>query len=278
MMEGIYREFEVTQAIITQLYPDRCEYESVEGLYLAEGLYQRTRTDRPLVYANFVSSLDGRIAISHENTYKLPENLSNGNDLRLFLELLVQADCLITHSAYLRDRAAGQLGDIFHIDNDLSDWRSSHGLAPPTIVICSSQLDFPEPLDLDIDQVIIATGKRHDAARAKYWRDKGYRLITAGNDTLVEVNLLLNSLADQNLRNIYFVAGPKLLESAFKDRCLDLLYLTLSHQLVGGNIFQTLTPSANLSHCQLIQKHLIFDNSPQLKYPQWFTKFECRYR
>ena len=75
-----------------------------------------------------------------------------------------------------------------------------------------------------------------------------------------------------------FVAGPTLLESALKNRRLDLFYLTLSHQFVGGDAFHTLIPEAELGHCRLIQKRLIFDDSPELKHSQWFAKFGCRYR
>ena len=261
-------------ARIIQLHPDLREYESVKGLYLAENLYARG----PLVYANFVTSLDGRIAISRGGTDRLPEHLSNANDLRLFLELLAQADCVITHGAYLRARADGRLGDVFRLDDELSEWRRNNGLAPPLVVVCSARLDFPEPSDLERSKVLVATGEQHDPARAERWRDKGYRLITAGTGAMVEVGALLDKLADQNLRSIYFVAGPTLLESALKNRRLDLFYLTLSHQFVGGDAFHTLIPEAELGHCRLIQKRLIFDDSPELKHSQWFAKFECRYR
>ncbi len=263
---------------IIQLHPDRREYQSVRGLYLAEDLPGRTSAHTPLVYADFVSSLDGRIALSRDGTDHLPESLTNDNDLHLFLELLAQADCVITHGAYLRARAAGTLGDILHFDDKLENWRREHGLTPATIVVCSASLDFPEPLDLARDKVIIATGRDHNRARAGHWRDKGYRLITAGAGTMVEADTLTTRLTGQGLRSICFAAGPKLLESALKTRCLNLLYLTISHQLLGGSAFHTLIPGAALDHCRLVQKRLIFDNSPALEHPQWFSKFECRYR
>ncbi len=321
---------------IIQLHPDRREYESVRGLYLAENLHAHPR--RPLIYANFVSSLDGRIAVTHargepaangrpearqkakeqaaENHSPpergsagyspagggkyggwrgrtpaddghtphfnlesgLPASLTNPNDLRLFLELLAQADCVITHGAYLRARAAGLLGDILHLDADLDAWRRERGLAPPTVVVCSASLDFPEPDDLERKRVIIATGENHDRDRAEYWRGKDYPLITAGAGAMVEAGALLDHLTARGSATLCFAAGPKLLESALTARRLDLLYLTLSHQLIGGDSFQTLIPSAELGHCRLLQKRLIFDNSPALEHPQWFAKFDCEYR
>ena len=264
---------------IIQLHPDRREYESVKGLYLMEKLREHPR--KPLVYANFASSLDGRIAVARDGASRLPETLGNSNDLRLFLELLAQADCVITHGAYLRSRAAGLLGNVFRPDTELDAWRRERGLAPPTVIVCSANLDFPEPGDLGKDRVIIATGENHDPARAKRWTDKGYRVLIAGRGAMVEAGALLDRLSDRESgidpRAIYLVAGPKFLESTLEARRLDLLYLTLSHQLIGGNTFETLIPNAEPGYCRLSQEHLVLDNSPTLKYPQWFVKFACRY-
>ena len=207
----------------------------------------------------------------------MPESLVNKNDQRLFFELLAQADCAVTHGAYLRARAAGVLGDIFAPDENLDRWRMQHCVSPMLIVVCSASLNFPAPRDIAKENLIIATGKNHDPDRAKQWLKQGYRLVVAGNDTLVEADLLLEQLREYSLRNIYLVAGPKLFESMLEKRRLGLLYLTLSHQLIGGNEFHTLIPGANTRHCRLVQKHLIFDNSKELEHPQWFAKFECGY-
>ena len=97
---------------------------------------------------------------------------------------------------------------------------------------------------------------------------------------MVEAAPLLDLLNNKGLRAIYLAAGPILLESTLRDCRLDRLYLTLSHQLIGGDRFQTMIPGAwgaGLGHCRLVQQRLIFDASPALRHPQWFAKFECRY-
>ena len=251
--------------------------DSVRGIYLRENLHRHTKTDRPLVYANFISSLDGRIAVFRNQIARMPESLINNNDLRLFFELLAQADCAITHGAYLRARAAGLLGDIFTLGEELGQWRNQHRFPPLKVVVCSASLDFPPPHDIATENLIIATGKNHDRKLAEQWRNRGYRLIVAGNHTLVEADLLLERLREYHLRNAYLVAGPKLFESTLEKRCLDLLYLTLSHQLIGNDRFHTLIPGADTKHCRLRQKHLILDASRELAHPQWFAKFACRY-
>ena len=265
------------ETIITQLHPDHCVHDSVSGIYLREKLHRHRRTRSPLVYANFISSLDGRIAVFRDRVSRMPESLINNNDLRLFFELFAQADCAITHGAYLRAREAGLLGDVFTLCEELGRWRNRHRFPPLKVVVCSASLDFPPPHDIAKENLVIATGKDHDRKRAGRWRDRGYRLIVAGNHALVEADLLLKRLRKYRLRNVYLVAGPKLLESMLEKRCLDLLYLTLSHQLIGNDAFHTLIPGADTGHCRLRQKHLILDASKELSHPQWFTKFECRY-
>ena len=274
-MQNLYMKKNTPEII--QLHPEHREYRSVKGLYLSEELHVRARNaGKPVRYANFITSLDGRIAVSHHGVERLPESLSNANDLRLFLELLAQADCIITHGAYLRARAAGLLGDILHCDDELSEWRRRQQLAAPTIVVCSASLDFPVPADLARDRLIIATGQQCDAAHADQWRDRGYHVIIAGKQRLVEADALLSYLTERGFLSICFAAGPRLLESALQTSCLDLLYLTVSHQFIGGEEFRTLIPGIPLGGCRLLQKHLIFDRSDQVKYPQWFAKFELR--
>ena len=50
-------------AEVVPLYPTRRAAQPVQGLYLAHRLHELGSTATPFVYGNFVSSLDGRIAI-----------------------------------------------------------------------------------------------------------------------------------------------------------------------------------------------------------------------
>jgi riboflavin biosynthesis pyrimidine reductase len=109
--------------------------------------------EAPFVYGNFVSSLDGRIALvdASSGVSYLPEGLTNPNDFRLFLELQAQADCLITRGGYMRAIAAGRPDDILQVrtgkeNRDLAAWRRAQGLSgQPAVVIASANLDFPMP-------------------------------------------------------------------------------------------------------------------------------------
>ena len=85
--------------MLQELYPHPGTTRALDGTYLAHELNRLGTPAQPFVYANFVSSLDGRIAVVEADTgesYVL-EDLTSGHDWRLFQELQAQADCMVTH-------------------------------------------------------------------------------------------------------------------------------------------------------------------------------------
>ncbi|RME52690.1 MAG: pyrimidine reductase, partial [Caldilineae bacterium] len=85
------------------------------GAYLAHDLRHASRhPGRPFVYANFVVSLDGRIAVPAADGQGLivPKQIANERDWRLYQELAAQADLIISSGRYLRDWAAGRAQEI----------------------------------------------------------------------------------------------------------------------------------------------------------------------
>jgi hypothetical protein len=87
---------------ILQLYPHTGTTRALNGTYLAHELHALGTSEQPFVYANFVSSLDGRIAVveAHTGESYVLEDLTSGHDWRLFQELQAQADCMVTHGGY----------------------------------------------------------------------------------------------------------------------------------------------------------------------------------
>ena len=207
---------------IFRLYPPPFEAISLQGLYLQLGLHHQGSTVAPFVYANFLTSLDGRIALNDDQGESyLPKSLTTPHDFRLFLELQCQADCLITHGGYLRSLAKGRLGNILQIGQhelgrDLLDWRLGQGLPPqPATVIASASLDFPMPSSiLENNQACyIATGANADPTRIEYWRKQGYKVIFAGRGKMVEGSLLRQRLGELGYRTLYLIAGPEMLDT-----------------------------------------------------------------
>jgi len=270
---------------VIQLFPTPQHTCPLKGLYLNECLHQQTQRDRPFIYANFVSSLDGRIALKSNNgsTSFMPKGLSNPNDFRLFLELHAQADCLITHGGYLRALAQGRLGNVLQLDAhangiDLAEWRIAQGLKPqPDVVIASSSLDFPLPKFLQThgQTTLIATGKKADPERLRFWESQACDIMLAGKDRQVEGAPLTQALAARGYRSIYLVAGPQILDTMLRQKQLDRLYLTQRHQLIGGEDFHSLIPGNELGSAgNLKLRSLYLDSSSASDGSQLFSSFD----
>ncbi len=269
---------------IYRLFPPPYEEVPLRGLYLGLNLHKVGTPEKPFVYANFLSSLDGRIALEDEGgeTY-LPKSLTTPDDFRLFLELEAQADCLITHGGYLRSLRAGRLGNILQIgqreeSKDLARWRLEHGLKPqPAIVVASASLNFPMPDSLreHCQTCYIATGKHADPARLEHWRSLGYEIIIAGENRRVEGAPLVKALGERGFRSLYLIAGPYMLDTMVRDSQLSRLFQTITHQLMGGQAFRTVSPGPEFGlfgHLKL--RSLYYDPSSPHATGQWFAQFD----
>jgi riboflavin biosynthesis pyrimidine reductase len=269
---------------LLRLYPPPAAEIPLPGLHLGLNLHRLGSPAAPFVYANFLSSLDGRIAREDASGEpRLPKNLTTPNDFRLFLELHCQADCLITHGGYLRALAAGRLGNILQVGahpsgQDLPGWRAAEGLPPqPAVVIASASLDFPMPASLRAhgQPCYIATGERADPGKIACWRDRGYEVLLAGRGVQVEGGALTRQLGALGYRTLYLIAGPQMLDTMLRDGCLSRLFQTLAHQLLGGEAFRTLLPGPELGpsgRLRLLSLH--YDAASPEGAGQWFCQFE----
>ena len=270
------------QKEIIRLWPRRQKFKRVRGLYLRKDLHRSSAGQGPTVYADFLSSLDGRIAVKQNGRDALPEQLTSSDDFRLLMELQAQADCIVTHSGYLRERAAGRLGDVLHVGTakghaDLVAWRRRRGLhAQPLVVVCSASLDFPPPTDLPADRVWVVSGAGADPKRVKALRDLGYRMLTAGKRRTVDGAALMKRLRAARLKSVFLLAGPTLFESLVAARAVEHIFLTYSHQFVGTPDFHTMLPGGmTLPDCRLTQKELLYINDGS--HAQWLAHFQCAY-
>lgn len=259
----------------------------LKNLYLERFGWFSTSTKQPIVTANFLSSLDGRIAVSSidQSNEQLPKSLTSNEDFRLFLELHAQADCLITHGGYMRSLAEKKLGNILQLPNDkncddLYHWRKQHGLSKhPAIVIASSSLNFPMHASLkDNNQTVyIATGQQADANKIKKWQDQGYEVLITGKSTSVEGKPLIDALTAKNHRHFYLIAGPKMLHTMVNDQQLSKLYLSYSHQLIAGDIFRTILDGPTLHSPRLELSSLFYDEFSNNTHGQFFNHYTCHY-
>ncbi len=257
IMLNCYRTFAQEEVILSddtviQLYPEVQHELSLQGLYLQSISDDSHDAESPLVYTNFITSLDGRIAIDHPVSGErgVPEHITNPRDWRLYQELAARADVLLVSARYLRELAQGkaQAGMPLNDDPafaDLLAWRLQQGLAPqPAVVVLSASLDLPlaELQALQHRRVYVATGEKdsNKADKVHVIEQCGARMLYSGNADKVEGRRLVELLVQEGFRNIYSIAGPGVLETLLRARVLDRIYLTQVHRLIGGVSFDTL--------------------------------------
>lgn len=235
---------------LLRLYPQPVETVALEGLYLNAPLAHGDRSERLFIYGNFVTSLDGRIAIVRpsDGHQIVPPTIANPRDWRLLQELAGHADVLISSGRYLRDLAAGQAQDSLPVGSasafaDIRAWRRRRGLAAqPDVVFLSEDLDFPPPRALLQEGRIIrifttdgARGERFDELTAE-----GLQIECFAGGGRIDGQAIVARLSALGYRRAYCVAGAQVLHTFVSAGCLDTLFLTTVHRLLGGEGFATI--------------------------------------
>lgn len=242
---------------LLRLYPQPVEAIALEGLYLNAPLVSGDRSERLFVYGNFVMSLDGRIAIVQPSDGRqvVPSTTANPRDWRLFQELAGHADVLISSGRYLRDLAAGQAQDSLPVGSasafaDIRDWRQRKGLAEqPDVVFLSEDLDFPSPRALlqDGRTVRIFTADIPPTERFAELEAEGLIVERFAGSARIAGQDVVARLSALGYRRAYCVAGPQVLHTFVSAGCLDTLFLTTVHRLLGGEGFATIMQGALLN-------------------------------
>lgn len=235
---------------IWQLCPAPAREVALEGLYLGHDLRsQAEELGRPFVYTNYVTSIDGRIAVPRPNGkgMMVPPDTANDRDWRLFQELAVQADVIISSGRYLRDYAEGRAQEILRIYDqpqfaDLGRWRAGRGLPPyPDLAVVSGSLDFPVPAFLTQSgrRVVVLT---HDAAdpERKHQLEAGAAQVVVAGEGHVSGAQTIAALGELGYRTIYMATGPRVHHLLLADNVLDRLYTTVAHRLLGGDPYSGL--------------------------------------
>lgn len=242
---------------IWQLYPPPAREIGLNGLYLGHDLRQQAiDRNRPLVYTNYVTSIDGRIAVPRPEGkgMMVPQTTANDRDWRLFQELAVQADVIISSGRYLRDYAEGKAQEILRVYDDprfedLGRWRAERGLSPyPDLAVISGSLDFPIPsfLTQSDRHVAVITHGGADRDRMRELEDQAGRVIVAG-ETAVSGKQVISALGDLGYRSVYMATGPRVHHLLLEDNALDRLYITIAHRLLGGQPFSSLVEGGLLN-------------------------------
>ena len=258
---------------VLQLYPFPIAERPLTGLFLSHDLRQYSKASgQVFVYSNFVTSIDGRIAIPHPSRSGLvvPKDIANERDWRLFQELAAQADIIISSGRYLRDWAEGRAQEILQIDDprfaDLRQWREDRGLLPqPDIAIISGSLRFPIPdvLTAGGRRVVVFTTANPDPDRVAEIESKAGQVVIAG-DKSVDGAMLVQRMAEMGYRTVYSATGPKVLHLLLAGGVLNRLYLTQANRLLGGNPFSSIVEGSLLETAVDLQINTIYLDSQAL--------------
>lgn len=235
-------------APLVQLYPDPPVTRALEGCYLEAPLVPAGH-EGPFVYANFVTSLDGRIAVpERDGRQVVPGGVANARDWRLLQELAGRADLLLSSGRYLRELGAGVAQDILPVAGgpafaDIRAWRERAGLPPqPDVAVFSQSLDFSVPQRL-LEQgrrLIVLTGADADPRRVRRHETAGARVLAVGEHGRPGGKALRGALAGLGYRCIYGITGPYVMHTLLAAGMVDSLFLTTVHRVVGGRPFASL--------------------------------------
>lgn len=235
---------------LLQLYPVEAQAQAgLHGLYLKLNLHRLALDGDVLIYANYISSLDGRISLYNDtsNEFEVPLSIANRRDWRMYQELAAQSDVMITSARYFRQLAKGRAQDLLPVGMepeyaDLLGWRMEQGLkAQPDVVIVSNSLDIPcSALEkLQERKVSVLTGCRASAEKIATLESYGVGVTVLNTETVTGVALKA-WLVESVYRSAYMIAGPEVHRTLVHDNVLNRLFLTTHMTLLGENKFHTI--------------------------------------
>ncbi len=234
-------------------------------VYLDLQLHRQAKPGDVLIYANYITSLDGRIALADsDGGQQVPKALANKRDWRLYQELAAQSDIMLTSARYFRQLAKGNAQDLLPVGAgedyaDLRDWRKSEGLkAQPDVAIVSASLDIPQAALENVSdrRILVLTTERANDAKVAGLEALGVEVVIAGARQ-VEGELLKGVLVANGYTSAYMIAGPALHATLVSADVLDLLFLTTRYMLLGGDDFSSMM-QGHLEHPVHLELETLF--------------------
>lgn len=189
-----------------------------------------------VVYANFVTSMDGVAAI--EGVRMSSATISGGEPADRFVMALLRAaaDAVVVGSGTLREHGGPWTAEkaFPSAADDLRSMRSTMSAvgADPVLVVVTGSGDLPDDHPA-LETAVVAT----TSSGARALADRKIRcaeVVDLGGDDDVDPVPLIDALRERGHRRILTEGGPGLMGSMLKARVVDELFLTISPTLVGG--------------------------------------------
>jgi riboflavin biosynthesis pyrimidine reductase len=198
--------------------------------------------ERPTVIANFVSSVDGVVALGPSEPAAGGGEISGFSDADRFMMALLRglADVVIVGAGTVRvgSRHRWTAGHVQPaLAADFAAWRSELGLSaqPTTVVVTASgNLDPTHPgLSAPDVPVIVATtpaGAERLTARPL---PPNMKVEAVGSDERVPAGAILELVRRTGARLALCEGGPHLFGELLRARLIDELFLTVAPQVIG---------------------------------------------
>lgn len=252
--------------MLQQLYPLPSLSRPLQGTYLELKLHQQAKAADIFIYANYISSLDGRISLLNQQTgqFSVPDSLGNQRDWRLYQELAGQCDVMITSARYFRQLAQGQAQDLLPVGrspdfSDIQTWRQQQGLAAqPDVVVLSNSLNIPISALTSLKErnVLLLTSNTAPQHAIKRMQEANIQVIQAPKQ--VTGLFIRQTLIHLGYSSAYMIAGPQVHHTLQVDGCIDTLFLTSNMRLLGSSQFHTIL-EGNITACPMTLQSLYLD-------------------
>jgi riboflavin biosynthesis pyrimidine reductase len=198
--------------------------------------------ERPTIVANFVSSVDGVVALGPGKPNAGGGEISGFSDADRYMMALLRAlaDVVVIGAGTMRV-GRRQVWTAAHIQPALAGaiaaWRAEMWLTdnPITIVVSASGNLDPAHAGFNAPDVpvIVATTSAGAERMANLPFGPNVRIATVGNETHVPAGALLEVIRGTGARLALCEGGPHLFGEILRARLVDELFLTVAPQVIG---------------------------------------------
>ena len=200
------------------------------------------RTDRPAIAVNFVSTVDGVVALDRVGASGGRE-ISGGFDPDRFLMGLLRAsaDAVLVGAGTVRASGTRSWtpGRVYPASaTAFTEWRADLGLrtsTPATVVVSASGSLRPDSFDMsepDLSVVILSTSEGARRMRGLPQQER-VEIVDLGEAGHVSVDAIVAFLGDRGFGVVLSEGGPTLFGELLAARAVDDLFLTVAPQFVG---------------------------------------------
>jgi len=202
------------------------------------------RPDRPVITANFVSSIDGVVALGPTEPSAGGGEISGFSDADRFMMALLRAlaDVVIIGAGTLRVGSHHEWTPR-HVQPAFAEafaaWRSELWLTPQpatVVVTASGNVNATHPgLNAPDVPVILATTRTGAERLSALPFGPNVRIVPVADEQYVPAGGLLELVRSTGARVALCEGGPHLFAEMLRARLIDELFLTLAPQAIGRN-------------------------------------------